>query len=891
MGWMRRSANVPGPYAASGEQNSGQPVTVELLIDGDWTDITSSVRVGSSGNIAMAYGQTDENANMQPSSCTLMLNNRNAQYSPRNPLSLLYGKIGRNTPLRVSVPDGNVSNVRFWGEVPSWPQNWDTTGNDIWVELQAASVLRRLGQNNQVLRSTMYQGYTSAALVNPPVAYWPLEDGSGATQMASAISGGTAMAIVGAPTLSTYTGFDCSDPLPTLTAGASFSGSVGTYTYTGYSQTRVLLAFPGAGSLVDKSTLVQMKGTGTAHTFELYYNTGGAIGLRAFDHGGTSVGDTGAISFAVDGRQMRFSIELTQSGTTIKYFLSRYVPQAAAGDYNSGTLATGQTMGSIQQVNLAPSANANGLSVGHVTVQTVFSDIFDLLSNINAYSGETADARAFRLITQAGVAAGGVGVGGDSVAMGTQHSGALLTLLQDCVDADGGSLYDRWLGLGIGYRERTAVYNANVALVLDYAAFNLAAVPRPVDDDRYTKNDITISRTNGSSARQFLPTGTLSVLPPPLGVGQYLGDKTINVQSDATLADQAGWRLHVGTLDQARYPVITVNLAHSSFASNAALRSQVINTRPGSRIQVLNPPTQTQADPLDLLVVGGSETLTRFEHVITFTCVPFQPYQVAKLADPVLSVADTAGSTLAFAASATQTGLYLLTSGIPDTLTNPLWTAKVTDYPFDLELAGERITASCPGNMINGNPLFATGLTGWNAAASTVSLDNTFQYAPDYASALVVPDGVSASGGLNSDHSAVGTVTAANTYTVNCWVWCPAGWSDVRTAADWYDASNAFLSSSLGSATVVSSNTWTLLSQDVTAPASASRAVLRFRWGSTPPSSVTFWITNATMVDDSTVNSTTTPQLVTVVRSVNGIVKAQPAGGDVRLFTPMILAL
>lgn len=846
---------------------------IELQIGSTYTDITSYVMTRGSTPIQLTWGQTDENSVMQPSSCTFLLNNRDGRFTPRNPTGPYYGLIGRNSPIRVSVvdPTGGTS-VRFWGEVPSWPQNWDTSGNDIWVEIEAASVMRRLGQNATVLRSTLFQGYTSPTIANPPVAYWPCEDASGATQIASATPGGTAMAISGAATLATYTGFDCSDSLPTMGAG-SFTGVVGAYTYTGFSQTRVLLAFPVAGSLADKSTIFQLKGTGTAHTFEVYYNTGGGIGLRCFDHSGTNVGDStpiAVISGGVDGQQMRFSLELTQSGSNINYTINLYVPQQpAAWSFSGGALVTGYTMGSIQQVNIAPSKNQAGLSVGHITVQTVFSDIFDLTQQVNAYNNEAADVRARRLLGQAGVATGLIGIVGDSVLMGTQHPGALLELLQDCVDADGGTLYDRYVGLGIGFRGRAAAYSQSPSLVLDYAASHLAAVPKPIDDDRFTINTAVITRTNGSSATWTVQSGTLSVQPPPLGVGPYDGSTTINVASDATLLDQAGWRTHVGTTDLPRYPQLTVNLARAVFAGNSTLTHQVLNVRPGSRIQVLNPPVQAQADYLDVLLVGGTESIDQFEHVINMVTVPYLPYLTAKAGDGLLAHCDTDGSTIASPTTSTQTTISIATTDP----TTPVWSSNQADYPFDLLAGGERMMAVANGTVVNSNSdLSLRTMAGWAGSNATAVLSTAFEFVSGYGTILVTPNGTSPSGGLNAAVSGAASVTAAATYLVGGWVYCPAGWTDVQTTFDAYNSSGVFLSTVLGTSSAISAGTWTYLQQTLTAPASSDRAVLRFRFGSTPASSVVFYVASLTMVPTASVDPTS-PQLMTVVRSINGVVK------------------
>lgn len=74
--------------------------TVELFYDGVWNE-AGDWRLDSA--IEINRGRRDEAKRADPASCSLVLNNRHGNYSPRNPLSTLYGKIGRNTPLRVRL--------------------------------------------------------------------------------------------------------------------------------------------------------------------------------------------------------------------------------------------------------------------------------------------------------------------------------------------------------------------------------------------------------------------------------------------------------------------------------------------------------------------------------------------------------------------------------------------------------------------------------------------------------------------------------------------------------------------------------------------------------------------------------------------------------------------
>jgi hypothetical protein len=71
----------------------------ELLVGGAWEDITGDVR--ESTPVVITRGQTAEGSSVaDPQKMTLALDNGSGRYSARHPLSELYGKVGRNTPIR-----------------------------------------------------------------------------------------------------------------------------------------------------------------------------------------------------------------------------------------------------------------------------------------------------------------------------------------------------------------------------------------------------------------------------------------------------------------------------------------------------------------------------------------------------------------------------------------------------------------------------------------------------------------------------------------------------------------------------------------------------------------------------------------------------------------------
>lgn len=78
---------------------------VEMYIGAEWVNLTAARHVYTREPITITRGRADESTQVTPTACTLTLNNKDGRYSPRNPRSPYFGLIGRNTPIRVSVPE------------------------------------------------------------------------------------------------------------------------------------------------------------------------------------------------------------------------------------------------------------------------------------------------------------------------------------------------------------------------------------------------------------------------------------------------------------------------------------------------------------------------------------------------------------------------------------------------------------------------------------------------------------------------------------------------------------------------------------------------------------------------------------------------------------------
>jgi hypothetical protein len=180
----------------------------------------------------------------------------------------------------------------------------------------------------------------------------------------------------------------------------------------------------------------------------------------------------------------------------------------------------------------------------------------------------------------------------------------------------------------------------------------------------------------------------MSISDPPAGVGDYAKTQTVNTQYDAQLQDVGGWMVHAGTVDQARWPGIPVNLARAEIQAGG-LYYPVLDADIGDYLELANLPDVVLCDPVKQLLFGSKESLGGFHHTVEFNAVPEVPYEVIILDDPVYGRVDTDGSTLASSVSAAATTLSVSTvSGFP------LWTTAAADFPFDIAIAGERITVT-----------------------------------------------------------------------------------------------------------------------------------------------------------------------------------------------------
>ena len=627
---------------------------------------------------------------------------------------------------------------RWHGQMSAQPPTWDVTGNDMAVKATAGGPLRLINQGNAPLMSPIKRAVTLLSGAAAPVAYWPMEDAAGASAFGSA-TGGQPMYFSGAPNLASNSDFACSNALPVVNS-AAFSGAVsysGTWTDN---QVLFLLEIP-SGAEADEAVIAAAYTTGTVALLTLRYRTSGSgnLELFGFNAGGTQLFDSGLVAFASNGKQLLVAISLQNAGGgNITWHLDGWAPGAPTPTGLSGSISG--TVGAVTRVALNRDGTLTQTVMGHCAVLAAYQQLYSLFTAttpngvptgaLNGWAGEPAATRFARLAGENGYAARIIGAPAPSAAMGAQAIDTLANLLQACEDADRGQIFEPRQALALGYRTLASMYSQSPKLTLNYPASEPGGADGnpddsgldPTYDDLLTRNDETLTRTAGSGSDggtyQFqLNDGSAMSIT---GVGDYADTKSVNVQYDAQLPNVAGWMVHVGTVDQARWPLIPVNLARSEMT---ALYYDALDTDIGDHVQITNAPDLVVYDPVDQLAFQVTEQLGGFHYAMAFNAVPELPYEVAVAGT---ARADTAGSQLATSYSSSATSFSV------DVTAGNLWitTAAFSSmFPFDVNVAGERITVTAITGSSSPQTFTVTravnGVSKAQASAAPVALWNT----------------------------------------------------------------------------------------------------------------------------------------------------------------------
>lgn len=661
-------------------------IRVELLLGGVWTDITPYVlwRAG----VTVERGRTASQRKARISRCSFSLRNDSKRFSPRNVTGPYFGKLRRNTPVRVYVNPGSGDSLRFTGRIPTWAPDLRGHPNDRIVLVQAYGRRNQLQLGEESLQSAQYRYLTSVA----PLQYRPME-GTGEN---------------------TVPGPPGSGNLPDLSGGGVWSDFPA--------------AAPASSWRIEADARFALDKATADFAPIIRWNTGGTIGewrLSADDPqvqltytvqatGAQTILDTGQDVY--DGQWHHYQVDGSQNGTGIDVVI-----RIDGVSVYSTTIAS-QTNGSVgfwlvEDDNTAADPDRMP-AVGHVVVYGPVPASSSAYDAFTGWAGETPAERFARLCTENGIPYTVRELVTDGELMGPQGRTTLTELLDEA-EATAEGVIDEDFGNLLRLTSRTGLWNQAVALALDVAAMpsQIEGPLTPSDDDALTRNWWAITRdgSDDPAAVAKLLAGPLNVADPEvnaLGIGPAKDAATLSLYSAAQAAGHASYRVARDTVDKPRYPSVVINLANAP-----GLIPRWLTCDTGSRVTIASPPADLGTDPPDTILAGYVESFNQVSWTVDAFLDDGSIHRQALYGeaggalDPAAAARyDCAGSTLATALAA-ATGAGTVDVAITDTCE---WAHDTGDY--DIMIDAEAITVTAVGAVSGTYPARTQTLTVTRAA-------------------------------------------------------------------------------------------------------------------------------------------------------------------------------
>jgi hypothetical protein len=591
------------------------------------------------------------------------------------------------------------NSVRCVVEVPFMGQRWDTTGNDMYVPVQGSGILRRLGQGQRPLRSAIWREnlFGSNAL-----AFWPMNEGSNATSIASALPNGAPMSLDVIGGFASQQINSWTEPMMTVTTDQSLTiegrvnQSVSATEWTG----DFTYSFSADADVADLSVEWGGSGAGNPASPKVYWLLTLLDNAPNLDYELSVIEFTGSASSQtlltsgsldhLDGRVHHARVTTDNNGANTTWSLL----------IDNTTLDSGSTASPWDPMFYTlvdANANVGTVSIGMMAAWNAASGPTNAANAaVVGRSGELGGNRFIRLCAEENIEYETFGDLNLTEPMGPQKIDTLLNNLYDIEDVDHGVLDEPRFFLGLRYQTRVSLYDSNnTAVELDYALKHLSKELADNDDDSFLRNDVEISRPEGSSYRTIQETGPNNIQDPTVdtqGVGLYDESTQINMDGDYQLSNIAEWRKHLGTFDeQARFSAINVELHRSVFVNDPQLTINIAELDTGSYFRVLNPKHPPLApEDLELIIDSYGEIIGNLTWELAFNSNPSGRYRVGVYNDSG-SRYSTSRSVLNEALDTTETDITIV---IIDR--GAFWVVgnSAPQFPFDIMLGGERMTVT-----------------------------------------------------------------------------------------------------------------------------------------------------------------------------------------------------
>jgi hypothetical protein len=670
----------------------------EMNLGGSWVDVTSYVR--QSNTVSIKRGKGDESVKLQPSTAKFVLENDDDRFNPRNPTGPYFGLLIRNTPVRIFAVVSGDDYPRFYGEVYGFEPRWNEDRSDCYVAIEAASVLRRILQN-EVEPHSAYRQWVNNHSGNPVVKhYWPLEDGSDAVEGLPDI-GPNAATFSTTPLKKSWGAGEMNDWFPngvkiedlnTLTFPADMRGS----SASAWEMT-ALMNFPN-----DDTTLLYEINCST-QTWYIYVSSVTNNVMVVNPTGGADISPfTLGVLKDVGPVWMTFRVSLV-SGTLTAYVSWDKVSKVsdAINVDVSASLSLPLEFPRYAKVSNGSNAVLSGLS-GDVTINLSnlsFSECATGTSGMqNSYVQmkgaikEPAPDRFERLSADQGIHADTLYYGGADVPMGRQFVQSYEDHLQEIQASAHGFVVEAKdsdeLVLSWGSFWIDKVFGGAVAGGLSIAYSELVGSIEPTEDDQQTANQVTVKNTASGEAVVRKATGEMSIAQSGLFASKL--DTNNYYHSDAV--SMGYYRLGKGTNPAVRIPSVTV-----SGRANPTKYAGYLGLDVGEALRLRELAPAGYYDVLWFQVVGYEESFNQVDHLITFNLVPADvDNQWGQFGTTTSSLditrIDMDDCTTSSLVNSTATTIDVETP-------TSRWTTTSGDWPFTVMIAGEQITVTAVSNV------------------------------------------------------------------------------------------------------------------------------------------------------------------------------------------------
>lgn len=585
--------------------------SLPLSLRYDDADNDHSADVLTRDGMSITHGRRDDRRQAPPSSWRWTF--KGHDFNPANAASPLHGKVDIGTPIAALGV----------GEITALHPRTSIEGNDPHVLAEAHDITHRLALGEPPAPSAPHRFAVGRGDI---VGYWPLDDPRDSAGARAVVGRDLQFRNVGyAPTFRPQFGAGrIAEHLPACMrtyapgiVGTSTLGQLGAAVRT----TNALWAI----DFTMRATPRQGDDRGWhrlnlfVHTEEETHNwllgVNPVSGQLTID--GVVVSGDQVSADLWDGRAHHIRLEVTATaGSDIDWEVSAdgTVVMSGTESVGAGRPVRGIELSWLADVLTAPDGpQDNPIDLSDLMVWSG-NDIptqAEVIQAMRGYVGEAAGRRIERLCDLAGIPFVGDLAHDldDSAPMGPQHPSILLELIREAADTDAGILITGLNTLNdepaLDYRPASDLYNQTPALVLDFAAGEVAPPLDPVRATVDARNAVTARDRGG---REVTRVGA------GLGTGTHAA---VNASSPFDLGHHAGWRLHLWSDTGLRFAQVTVDLD-----ATPSLATEVDALDLGDLIQIDNLPPGISPDPVLLMVQGWTQRIQSHRRVVTFWCTP-----------------------------------------------------------------------------------------------------------------------------------------------------------------------------------------------------------------------------------------------------------------------------